>query len=78
MKLAFAATVASSAALLLSAPVLAGEPDKAEAEKVEEAKEEKKVCRRITEGMGSRRKVKVCLTRDEWKDFNANQRRRSN
>lgn len=78
MKFAFAAAVASSAALFVSAPVLAGEPDKEKTEKVEEAKEEKKICRRITEGMGSRKKVKVCLTRDEWKAFNSNQRRRSN
>lgn len=78
MKFAFAAAAVSSAALFLAAPTLAGEPDKEKSEKVEEAKEEKKICRRVTEGMGSRRKVKVCLTREEWKAFNSNQRRRSN
>lgn len=78
MKLVLAAVAAPAAALLLSVPALAVEPEEAETEKVEKAKEEKKICRRITEGMGSRRKVRVCLTREEWKNFNADQRRRSN
>ncbi|MDJ0641342.1 MAG: hypothetical protein QNJ15_00860 [Erythrobacter sp.] len=78
MKSALAAVAAPAAALLLSAPAFASDPEQAETEKVEKAKEEKKICRRVTEGMGSRRKVKVCLTREEWKNFNAEQRRRSN
>ena len=78
MKIALAAIAAPAAAMLLSVPALADEPKEGETEKVEKAKEEKKICRRVTEGMGSRRKVRVCLTRDEWKTFNADQRRRSN
>ena len=79
MKVFCAALAAPAAALLLAVPTIAGEPEAdAKAEKVEEAKEEKKICRRITEGLGSRRKVKVCRTRAEWKTFNAEQRGRSN
>ena len=78
MKIAFAAVAAPAAALLLAAPALADDPEAEKEEKVEQAKEEKKICKRITEGLGSRRKVKVCRTREEWKAFNAEQRRRSN
>lgn len=35
-----------------------------------EAKEEKRICRRISEQMNSRRKTKVCMTKQEWREFN--------
>ena len=44
-------------------------------EKVEETAEEKRICKRIAADMSSRRRTKVCLTRDEWKTFNKDQRR---
>lgn len=78
MKFALATVAAPAAALLLSAPSLADEPEASREEKAEVAKEEKRICRRITEGTGSRRKVKVCRTREEWKTFNSDQRRRGN
>ena len=44
-------------------------PEAAEQEVTEQA-EDKRICRRITAGMGSRRKEKVCMTREEWREFN--------
>ena len=38
---------------------------------------EKKICKRISAQAGSRRKTKVCRTREEWKTFNQDQRRRN-
>ncbi|MEM9312401.1 MAG: hypothetical protein AAGA34_13245 [Pseudomonadota bacterium] len=74
------------AALLLALPLLAApafaQPetedkteDSEKVEKVEEAAEEKRICKRIAADMSSRRRTKVCLTRDEWKTFNKDQRR---
>lgn len=46
----------------------------AEEPKIEQAKEgkaeDKRICRRINTGMGSRKKERVCMTRDEWREFN--------
>ena len=36
----------------------------------EEAKEEKRICRRIRLDMSSRRAERVCKTREEWREFN--------
>ncbi|MEM1195900.1 MAG: hypothetical protein AAGH57_07325 [Pseudomonadota bacterium] len=47
-------------------------------ETVTEAEEpvaEAKICRRIALETASRRRTKVCLTREEWKTFNRDQRR---
>lgn len=35
-----------------------------------EAVEEERICRRIRTDMASRRATKVCLTREEWREFN--------
>lgn len=52
----------------------AAEPEPAEKpapakEDVKEAKEEKKICKRIAADMSSRRRTKVCKTRAEWKQY---------
>lgn len=47
---------------------------KEEEQKVEKKKEEKvedkRICRRITAGIGSRKKERVCMTRAQWREFN--------
>lgn len=62
----------------LAPAVIAGEPkaesqnsesSSEEAKKREEAPEAKKICRRIQD-MGSRRTQRVCMTREQWKDYN--------
>ena len=45
-------------------------PTEAATEEKEGAKESRKICRRVTDGMGSRRKVRLCMTKEEWRDFN--------
>ncbi len=79
------------AALLLALPALAvpafaqsEEPDQPApkpdmSEKMDEVEksEEKKICKRISAQAGSRRKTKVCKTREQWKTFNQDQRRRN-
>ena len=35
-----------------------------------EAEEDKRICRRIRTDMSSRRKTRVCLTADEWREMN--------
>ena len=71
--------VLSAFALLaasVSADLSASEPPKAEQPKQEEAdttQEPKKICRQIAMQMNSRRKERVCMTKEEWRDFN-NQR----
>ena len=46
----------------------------AEEQKTEQAEErtaeDKRICRRISTGMGSRKKERVCMTREEWREFN--------
>jgi len=49
-------------------------PEKEQEEKAEKV-EEKKICKRIAADAASRRRTKVCLTREEWKNFNRDQRR---
>lgn len=39
------------------------------AQKPEKPREAKKICRRIQD-MGSRRTQRVCMTREQWKDYN--------
>jgi len=36
----------------------------------EQQTEEKRICRRINTGMGSRKKERVCMTREQWREFN--------
>ena len=76
------------AALCLALPLLAvpafAEPDEpseappaTEEAEIEEKVEEKEICKRIATQAGSRRKTKVCKTREEWKAYNeANRGRR--
>jgi len=49
---------------------VAAEPGKAEPETNARAKEAKRICRRIRTDMSSRRAKRVCLTADEWREFN--------
>jgi len=80
----------AKAALFIALPVIAvpafAEPetveDKVVEDKTEETKEEaekkaepKKICKRISADMSSRRKTRVCRTREQWKTFYKDQRR---
>jgi translation elongation factor EF-Ts len=38
--------------------------------KGEEADKPAKICRKVAEGMNSRRKVEMCMTAQEWRKFN--------
>ncbi|QFT77793.1 hypothetical protein [Erythrobacter sp. THAF29] len=76
--------VAVAAAVFLAVPAMADEPEaktpeteqEAKPEKgvaapaAPEAKEEKRICRRVKLDMSSRRGTKVCKTADEWRQFN--------
>ncbi|MEO0871104.1 MAG: hypothetical protein AAFY19_03970 [Pseudomonadota bacterium] len=72
--------VALIAALsILSVPAFAEPEPEEKSEKTEETQEveEKEICKRIAAQAGSRRKTKVCKTREEWKAYNeANRSRR--
>ena len=46
------------------------QPEPKNSERTEEQAQPKKICRYIRMEMGSRRKEKVCLTKEEWVDFN--------
>jgi hypothetical protein len=37
---------------------------------VEQADKPAKICRKVAEGMNSRRKVNMCMTAQEWRKFN--------
>ncbi|WP_454599274.1 hypothetical protein [Qipengyuania sp. SM2507] len=63
--------------LLAGAPALAVEPDQKEAQSEkeqsvaqDEAAEPKKICRQIALQSGSRQRERVCMTREEWREFN--------
>lgn len=66
---------------MLAVPAFAADPEPKETapseEKAGEKAEEKKICKRISAQAGSRRKTKVCRTREEWKTFNQEQRNRN-
>ncbi|QZD96461.1 hypothetical protein K3136_02015 [Qipengyuania gelatinilytica] len=56
-------------------PAVASEPEEKKDEKKTEAQQpaevkDKKICRYIRMDMSSRRKEKVCLTKEGWTDFN--------
>lgn len=84
MNLAPARFAAFAACALLAAPALsaadpqeekaeaaAGQEETApEADAKTEAEEDKRICRRIRTDMSSRRKTRVCLTADEWREMN--------
>lgn len=46
------------------------EEERATEQSQEEKAEDKRICRRISTGMGSRKKERVCMTSKEWREFN--------
>ncbi|RGP40719.1 hypothetical protein BPTFM16_01007 [Altererythrobacter insulae] len=44
--------------------------EKAVEEKVEEKSEDKRICRSIRLDTSSRKKERICLTREGWREFN--------
>lgn len=61
------------AMMLLASPQqedAAKQPDTDAPAQTEERVEDAKICRYIREGMNSRRKKKVCLTKEQWQDAN--------
>lgn len=61
------------AMMLLASPQqedAAKQPDTDASAQTEERAEDAKICRYIREGMNSRRKKKVCLTKEQWQDAN--------
>ncbi|QIQ86179.1 hypothetical protein [Erythrobacter sp.] len=84
MNLAPARFAAFAACALIAAPAVsaadpqeekveaetAGEQDEAASDAKTEAKEDKRICRRIRTDMSSRRKTRVCLTAEEWRELN--------
>lgn len=70
--------------VILAVPTIAAEPQAKEQETEQQqeavkdtesrtasqAKEEKRICRRVKLDMSSRRGTKVCKTADEWRKFN--------
>lgn len=64
------------ALLLATTPATSGEtapstPPVAQAEvKTDQTATEKKICRKVADGMNSRRKVNLCMTATEWRKFN--------
>ena len=46
------------------------EEERAAQQSQEEKAEDKRICRRISTGMGSRKKERVCMTSKEWREFN--------
>lgn len=62
-------------ALALVAQAEPAQPEVQEGERAavqaqEEKAEDKRICRRISTGMGSRTKERVCMTSKEWREFN--------
>lgn len=76
--------LAATASVFLAMPALADEPEtksseteqqattekEAAAPAIPEAKEEKRICRRVKLDISSRRATKVCKTKEEWREFN--------
>ena len=60
------AAQATSAQPVQAKPMQADQADQAKAAKAEE----KRICRRVSMDMSSRRKEKVCLTKEQWVEFN--------
>ena len=56
-------------ATTFAAPVYAGEPKPEQTEKEKAAEKPKKICKRVSE-MGSRGSKRICMTREEWREFN--------
>lgn len=66
-----------AALALLAAPAVADEPKENEKEAKEteapaaaQPKDEEKICRYVRMDMSSRRKERVCLTKEGWVEFN--------
>nr|WP_137678510.1 hypothetical protein [Parerythrobacter lutipelagi] len=60
-------------ALFLAPAALAGEPKENDQTSDAKAEKSEKICKYVVDGMGSRRKKRVCLTTQEWIDFNRGQ-----
>ncbi len=67
----FIAPALLALACAAATPAVAGDPKPQAEEKAEkeQAREEKKICRRIT-SMGSRRAERICMTKAEWREYN--------
>lgn len=55
---------------LCSFSAAAAEPDQEKSAETRKTEKSKKICKNIEEGMSSRRKKRICLTKEEWVDFN--------
>ena len=64
------AACAAGLALPAFAQESATKPAEQEAAKPAKAEEDKKICKRVSSGMGSRRTERVCLTAEEWRKAN--------
>lgn len=65
------------ALILTGVPALAADPDQKEAQSEkqmpvvrDETTEPKKICRRIALQTGSRQRERVCMTKEQWTEFN--------
>ena len=71
----FVSLALAIAGVAIAAPVLSQNPGKQSEPRSEEASEEEaeqpaKICRSIRTDPSSRRKQRVCMTRDQWREFN--------
>ena len=48
----------------------AASQERSATDRTQEQAEQKPICRYIRGEMGSRRKEKVCMTKDQWREFN--------
>lgn len=62
--------LAAAVAGLASPAVATERASKDDGAQAEEAKTEKKICRHVSTDMSSRRKERLCLTAEEWRQFN--------
>ena len=63
------ATIAALSLAFLTTPVSAGETKGDEENAETEAKADKKICKRVRT-MGSNRRERLCMTREEWQIYN--------
>lgn len=59
--------------LALAAPLAASKPEQETQEQPAKPEEAKKICKSVSEGVGSRRMKRVCLTAEEWVKQNQGQ-----
>ncbi len=68
--------VSAAPAVTVTNPAVSDEAATKEAEKNEAA--EKRICKQIATDMSSRRRTRVCKTREEWRVFDRQQRTGAN